>query len=256
MVVSANQPIDQLDVRSRRYVVVSQSLAETLEASPLVGSELRLDGEPYQIAGIVKDYRMDPNDRFFQRKQALLVHQLIPSDSVTTAVIRSQPGALSRSIPFVRTKWAEAAGPEAPFQPESWHDPYEAFEGSVSLISSTSLIALLIAGLGLFSLSTLAITRRAHEVSIRKICGATPLNIVRLVVKEFLILVLMATLLAWPLGHIASINLLNRLFSPQAVGVGLFARTGVVVLLLTLVSVGFQAYRAAQTNPAQNLRLE
>lgn len=61
---------------------------------------------------------------------------------------------------------------------------------------------------------------------------------------------------AWPLGHIASINLLNRLFSPQAVGVGLFARMGIVVLLLTLASVGFQAYRAAHTNPAQNLRLE
>ena len=120
----------------------------------------------------------------------------------------------------------------------------------------SSLLSILIACLGLFGLSVHAAEQRIKEVGIRKALGATVSGIARLLTGDFLKLVLLSNLFAWPVAYYLMSRWLDNFAYHTSLSLWLFALAGGMTLSIALVTVGFHAVKAAAADPVKSLRHE
>ncbi|MCY3871703.1 MAG: hypothetical protein OXG87_19310, partial [Gemmatimonadetes bacterium] len=124
------------------------------------------------------------------------------------------------------------------------------------LLTLFSLIAITMACLGLFGLASFAIQQRTKEIGIRRIFGATITNIVILFSKEYMKLVSIASLIAWPVAYYA-IDIWLQDFSYRITpGITSFTLSTIAALAIALITVGIQSYWATRTNPVDLIRYE
>jgi putative ABC transport system permease protein len=110
--------------------------------------------------------------------------------------------------------------------------------------------------MGLFGLATLTVVRRTREIGIRKVLGASVSSVVRLLSKEFLVLVIIAALIAFPLGWWAMNKWLEDFAYRIHIEWWVFPVAGIAALVIALLTVSFQAIKAALANPVKSLRTE
>ena len=118
------------------------------------------------------------------------------------------------------------------------------------------LFAIIIACLGAFGLTALAVSLRTKEVGIRKALGASVSSIVSLFVREFVLLVAVATVIAWPVAYYAMDRWLQDFAYRIELGISTFALSGVLMLAVVLATVSLQTVKAARANPVDALRYE
>ncbi len=119
-----------------------------------------------------------------------------------------------------------------------------------------SLLAIAIACLGLLGLATFAIQQRTKEIGIRKVLGASVLSLSRLLSSEFLKLVLLANLIAWPLAYFVMNRWLRNFAYRTSISLELFLFSGILALVIAMLTVSYQSVRAARANPVNSLRNE
>ncbi len=124
------------------------------------------------------------------------------------------------------------------------------------IIRYATWFTIFIACLGAFGLTALAVARRTKEIGIRKVLGASVPSIVSLFIREFILLVAVATVIAWPVAYYAMDRWLQDFAYRIDPGVGTFVLGGVLTLAIVLLTVGSQAMRAARANPVDALRYE
>jgi len=124
------------------------------------------------------------------------------------------------------------------------------------IFSAFALIAIIIAGLGLFGLSAFVIEQRTKEIGIRKVLGASVQNVLLLVSKDFLLLVGIAFLISVPVTWWAMHNWLQDFAYRINIKWWVFILAGLVAILISIVTISFQAVKAAITNPVKSLRSE
>ena len=117
-------------------------------------------------------------------------------------------------------------------------------------------MAVVIASLGLLGLMAFTINKRTKEIGIRKILGANNLKVMVLLVREFLMLVMLANIIAWPLGWYAMQKWLENFAYKTNIGVEVFILTACLSLVTAIVTIGFQVLKAARANPVASLRYE
>jgi putative ABC transport system permease protein len=125
-----------------------------------------------------------------------------------------------------------------------------------SLFKIFSVLAMLISCLGLWGLITFAAQQRVKEIGIRKILGATVPNLVSMLAKDFIILVGIAIVIAVPLAYMGINKWLQDFAFRINIGWTAFVIAGVAAILIALITVSFQAIRAAIANPVKSLRTE
>jgi putative ABC transport system permease protein len=119
-----------------------------------------------------------------------------------------------------------------------------------------AVLAILISCLGLFGLAAFTAQKRRKEIGIRKVVGASSARIVYLLNKEFLVLVGVAILIAFPLVWLGMHKWLDGFVYRATVGYGVFVVTAVAAMAITLLTIGYQSLKAAWANPADSLRTE
>ncbi len=117
-------------------------------------------------------------------------------------------------------------------------------------------ICLLISCLGLFALASFNIGQRTKEIGIRRALGASLAGVVMLLGRRFVMWVLLANALAWPLTYLAMRQWLESFAYRTPIGIGVFLLAGASVLFVALMTVGVQSVRAARANPVESLRYE
>lgn len=163
------------------------------------------------------------------------------------------------ALSFVRSKW-EKSFPEEPFEyqflDDHFAEVYRADAQVSKIVGALAVLAIIISCLGLFGLASYSAEKRIKEVGIRKVMGASVQNIVSLLSVDFLKLVLIANLVAWP----AAWFLLNKWLQDFAYRVNIswwvFLLAGITAIVIALVTVSFQAIKAAIANPVKSLRTE
>ena len=159
----------------------------------------------------------------------------------------------------LRKKWAEIA-PDQPFDyfflDESFDRQYRAEEKLGLVFSNFTLLAILVASLGLFGLASFTAEQRTKEIGIRKALGATVSSIMILLIKEFTRWVFLANIIAWPIAYVAMNHWLQNFAYRIDIGLGRFILAGVLALAIALLTVGYQAIKAAKANPVEALRYE
>jgi putative ABC transport system permease protein len=133
---------------------------------------------------------------------------------------------------------------------------YALLEGILKATNYVALLTIFIAAMGLFGLIALYTRQRVKEIGIRKVLGATPASIVRLLSRNFLILVTIALLIAAPMAWLAMHRWLQDFAYRITIEWWMLAGAGLIALFIALVTVAFHAVRAALANPVESLRSE
>ena len=133
---------------------------------------------------------------------------------------------------------------------------YRAEERVGKIFALFTFLGLFIACLGLLALASYAAERRTKEIGIRKVLGASVGSIVGLLSREFLLLVAIANLIAWPVAYYATSKWLQNFAYRIQIGWGTFILAGILALLIALITVSFQAVKTALANPVDTLRYE
>ncbi len=178
--------------------------------------------------------------------------------------IHAEPGRMPEVVRAVEAVWHRVA-PTVPirtgFVDEAIARQYDADAQRGQIFAAFSVLAILIACLGLFGLAAFSAERRTKEIGMRKVLGASVLDIVRLLVWQFSRPVLVANLIAWPVGYyimstwLAGFRHAIDLTSPLFL-VGIFGGAAVLALAIAWLTTAGHAYRVARANPSRALRVE
>ena len=208
-----------------------------------------------KIIGVVDDFHL----RSLHYALPPLIIFLDAASLNSDFLVRIRPERISETLAFMAEKWQTIAG-DAPFDyvflDENFDRLYREEERWGTIVQYASFFALFVACLGVLGLTSLAITRRTKEIGIRKVLGASNHHIVALLSREFVVLILLANLIAWPIAHYGVEHWLRDFAYRIDAGMGLFLLGGLLVFLTALLTIGVQALKAAQRNPVHALRYE
>ena len=174
-------------------------------------------------------------------------------------VVKVEPGQMAAALETLEYTWNQF-DPSHPFEysflDERLAALYRADARLGKLLGLFALLAIAIACLGLLGLAAYAAEQRTREIGIRKVLGASVVNIVLLLSKEFTWLVLAANLAAWPLAYILMRGWLREFAYRIDIGLEIFLLGGGVALVIAWLTVSLQAIKAALANPIESLRCE
>jgi putative ABC transport system permease protein len=208
---------------------------------------------PYHIIGVVKDF----NFSSMHDKVGPLIIEL--SENYGRIAMRISTKNIPSLISQVENKWNSMA-PGQPFSysflDTEFNDLYNADQRTGKLFISFAVFAIFIACLGLFGLVTYAAEQRIKEIGIRKVLGANISGIVAMLSKDFVKLVLIASVIAFPVAWWAMSKWLQSFAYRVNISWRVFVLAGLLTITIALVTVCFQAIKAALANPVKSLRTE
>jgi hypothetical protein len=234
--------------------VINQAAARIMGMESPVGERLSFGGREGHIIGVVRDFH------FESLRSAIEPLVLLHSTSgYSTILVRVAAGQATRMVPAIGEVWRQVV-PEYPFDYSFLSDDFDRIYLSEARMSDIMTgfagFALFIACLGLFGLAAHAAERRTREIGIRKALGATEFGTILLLCREFLLLVGVAVLIAWPVTGWIMDRWLDDFAYRTALRPEIFILAGGVALVIALLTVSSQAWRAARTNPVDALRYE
>jgi putative ABC transport system permease protein len=241
-------------------IVINETVARLLEwESPLrkkikwVGRSIT--GVEYSVIGVVKDFHP-----FSLHSQIPPLVFLIVENSYRFVSVKIKKGGnIPETIKFLENKWREFASAypfEYGFLDENFNRLYAA-DVKVSQFAGTfTFLATVIACLGLFGLASLMTEQRTKEVGIRKVLGASMSSIVSLLSNDFLKLVALANIIAWPIAYYVMNRWLQNFAYRIDISWWVFVLAGGLALVIALLTVSTQAIKAALANPVEALRYE
>ena len=173
--------------------------------------------------------------------------------------LKIQSKNILKTIEFLDKTWQRFV-PNRPFtfwfMDDQLNTMYQKEVRLGQVLHAFTILAIFIACLGLFALSAYTAEQRTKEIGIRKVLGATVLNIVLLLSKDFVKLILIANLIVWPVAYYAAQRWLENFAYRIDFGIGVFLLSGVLMLMIALCTVSYQAIRVAVSNPVDTLRDE
>ena len=248
-------------------VILNQTAAAQFRLKNPVGKKIRdyapnPDGSinknkmaSYKVIGVVKDF----NYRSMHQKIGPLALFLGRDSQASAIAFRIKPGSSTKALARLKKIWKNFA-PNQPlnytFMNQRFDEFYRADMRVKALMLAFSILAILIACLGLLGLSAYSVERRTKEIGIRKVMGAGVGNIVRLISWEFLKLVTISFVIAVPVAWYIMRVWLRDFAYRTDMGTGVFIVAGIGSLLVALITVSWQSIRAALMNPVDALRSE
>lgn len=239
-------------------VIISQSVARAMELDNPVGTSVKVyneDGNSSNstIVGVVQDLQ-------FNLKREPLPIIILPGNKYLGMVnIKLNEFDRAETVLRVSKAWEEL-DPNRPFQYSVLEDQiqanYEKEKKFGKVIQFFSWVAMLIAGLGLFSLSTFTILQKYKEVGIKKVLGASVLTLLAGFLKTYFSLIAIAACVAIPVAYWLMDSWLSEFANHIQLGVGVFITGIAISLLIVLLTIGYQSVKAALANPVDILRNE
>ncbi len=206
------------------------------------------------IIGVVKDFHF----RSLHNRIEPLVLAIAPG-WFTDSYIRIRPTNVPRTLAFIEKTFKDTAPGfplEYTFLDEAISRLYRTEMQIGALVRSATALAVFISCLGLFGLASFTAEQRTREIGIRKVLGASAAGITSLLTGEFAKWVLVANLVAWPVSYLVMRNWLKTFAYRINLGLEVFLLSGALACAVALLSVGFQAVRAARANPVASIKYE
>jgi len=174
-------------------------------------------------------------------------------------MIKFQSNDLKHTIAKIETQWHKSftGNPFHYFFLDEYFNSYYESEAQFrDMFSVFSLLAIIIGCLGLFGLSSFTVMQKTKEIAIRKVLGSSVINIVRLLSKEFLFLVLLATIITWPPVYYLMGQWLDNYPYRVDLNLGSFIASGVAVLAIAFFTISYHTFKSARANPVDALNCE
>jgi len=238
--------------RTSAYVINEKAVKEMGISEP-VGKEFEAYGFKGQIVGVAEDYNFkslhtEIAPMFFQ-VNPIYLNEIIVRGNVINPAMLSHIENVWKTFVFEYPL-------EFSFVSNQVIDLYESEQNLVNTLKVFSLIAIIIACMGLFSLTVLSMSKRTKEIGIRKVNGARVSEILAMLNKDFVKWVAIAFVIACPIAYYAMNKWLENFAYKTTLNWWIFALAGALALGIALLTVSFQSYKAAMRNPVEALRYE
>ena len=245
-------PGNQAD--KNNVVLNEEAIKELNIHKPFIGQRFTFKGKQGQIIGVVDDFKYKS---LHDKTGPLVVFQ--NPGWYNLFMVRVAPGSASQAITTLQNTWKKFL-PGSPidynFLDDTFNELYKADQQASALILVFAIIAVAISCLGLFGLAAFTTEQRSKEIGIRKVLGASVAGIAQLLTKDFLKLVFAAIIIATPLARFAMNKWLQDFAYRIHIGWWMFLTAGLLAVIIALITISFQAIKAAIANPVQSLRTE
>ncbi len=235
--------------------IVNEELVRIMGVDDPVGRWFRFQGYRGEIVGVLKNFHFQSA----RSKIEPIAINLDHPERFNYIMIRLSDTNPQGAVQAMRDIW-ERTIPDYPLTFEYADENVKEMYGSELRMSRLfkyfTILATLIAALGLYGLSSFIAERRTREIGIRKIMGSSVSRVVLLLSTEFIYLVLIAAVIGFPLSYLYLNNWLKDFPYRIDIGAGVFLIVGFAALLISLLTVSFQSYRAAVINPANAIKRE
>ena len=253
---ATDEKLLQPDGESEYAFILNESAVKNLGWTPAeaIGKRLELQSQHGIIKGVAQDFHFAP------------LHEAIGPlviflDDVRWGkiLVKINGQDVAGTLAGLETTWKQLA-PHRPFTYNFLDEEYGKLYGAEQRIGQTfatfAFLAILLACLGLFGLAAFTTTQRAKEIGVRKVLGASVPNILTLISKDFLKLVALANIIAWPLAWYAMHRWLEDFAYRITINPGLFILAGLAALIIAFATISFQALKVAVANPVKALKQE
>jgi len=241
-------------------IIINETAASMLGYPDPVGKKLYylLDNQANSVKGF-KIIGVAKNFNFESMRQRIGPLCFLLGNSSWSTAFRIKPENAQPVVDEINHKWKSLAT-GTPFSyhflDESFNNMYRAEQQVGRVAIAFAIIAVIIACLGLFGLATYMAEQRTKEIGVRKVLGATVNNIVLMLSRDFLVLIIIAALIAFPVAWWAMYNWLQDFEYRISIGWWIFILSGCIAIIVALFTISFQAVRAALSNPVRSLRTE
>lgn len=249
----AGRNFDQTIASDQEATIVNEQMVRDLNLEEPIGQRISRSGQILEIIGVVKDFRFDN----MKQKIEPLALKLGKSNSIFSVKTNTtdMPGLLAS----LEEKWSQQAPNLAfryAFMDDSFAQMYDNVRRVKLIFTTFSILAILVASLGLFALSAFMVEQRTKEVSIRKVLGASIYGIFRMQTQNFLLLIFISLVIATPIAYYLMENWLQDYEYKINMGWQSFVFSGALAMVIALFTVSFHALKSARTNPVNNLKGE
>jgi putative ABC transport system permease protein len=232
--------------------IINESLAKKFPGQNLIGTKLP-GYDKLTIIGIVRDFH-------YSSLKDIIEPGIISYDNTGNHLLaRPSSGQSAAMVQFIRETWKKLI-PDFPCNIESVHERFEWYhrenQNYAKLIGSCCIISLFLSMMGLFAISFSSVRKRSKETGIRKINGATILQVMSLLNKDFIRWVVIAFIVAVPVAFFIMHRWLQNFAYKTQLSWWIFASAGIIALGIALITVSWQSYNAAAKNPVDSLRYE
>jgi putative ABC transport system permease protein len=205
------------------------------------------------VIGVVKNY----HHKILRDKIEAVIYS--SPGRISFLSLRIQGGQIGPAVSLIEKKWKDLL-PGQPFEyfflDSAFNDQYKSDKRFGQVFGLAAILAILISCLGLFGLASFTAERRTREIGIRKVFGASVLEVTAMLSREFAKWVLLANLIAWPVTYAVMSKWLQGFAYKTTVGLWTLGISSVLSLIIALLTVCWQAVKAALANPVDSLRYE
>lgn len=236
-------------------IILNQMAAKAFgwTAAEAIGKQIEVnESQNGQVIGVTEDFHFKS---LHDPIQPLVT--VVPRTRMEYFLLRIETADIPAAIASIQADW-EAIAPELPFNfsfvNEAVEQRYQADERFLKLIGIFSTLAILLACMGLYGLIATMVEYRVREIGVRKVLGASIWQISTLLARQFLLLLVLANVLAIPIAIWAGREWLNGFTYHTPIGWPVFMASAVLIIILALISIGHQTLKAAMGNPVQALK--
>lgn len=237
-------------------VVINEKAEEIIGFKDPIGQILTVDGLKLTIIGVVKDFHFKS---LHTKIEPLIIVSIPPIMIGGTCYVRMKPDGFTSIVESIRKIYrSHNLGYPLDFRfvEDDYNNLYRSEQRMSKIFDYFSFLAIIISCLGLIGLSKFMTEHRTKEIGIRKANGAKPIEIFSLLSKEYVLLIIISFLIASPIAWYGMNKWLQNFAYRTNMSWWLFALAGIIVMVITMLTVGFQSYRAASKNPVEALRYE
>lgn len=234
--------------------LINEAARDIMRMKEPVGQELSTWEIPGKIIGVVKDHHFAS---LYQPIEPMVI-RLAP-DELAMLIVRTKAGRTQEALTHieqVKTQLAPSYPFEFDFMDEAYEELYRSEIVTGTLAKYFAAVAILVSCLGLLGLAAFTTARRNKEISIRKVLGASVGNLVMLLTKDFTILVLIAIGIALPIGAYFMSQWLDNFTYHIPLSPVIFVVAGLAAVLIAWITISYQAFKSAGSNPMKHLRSE
>jgi putative ABC transport system permease protein len=239
----------------QRPLILNEAAVKSLGWKPdkAIGKTLQFQGNNSIVKGVVKDFH------FSSMHEAISPFVIFLSSNTRNLLVKLSDNQLPQTLQFMKEKWNMLA-PHRPFGYEFLDDEfnklYSAETRTGELFYVFALLAIALACLGLFGLAAFAAQQRTKEIGIRKVLGASVINITTLLSGDFIQLVVVSIVVASPIAWYVMNKWLQDFAYRISITWWVFVFAGAIAVVIALATISYQAIKAAIANPVKSLRTE
>lgn len=234
--------------------LVNEEVVRIMGMESVAGQRFSFMGKEGNIVGVMKNFHFQSVER---KIEPLAIDLRL--DNSNYMLVRLQAGDPTGAVENIRASWEKIVQNypfDYDFVDQRIEDIYSNWEDLSVLVKYATGLAIFIACLGLFGLASFTAEQRTKEIGVRKVLGASVQNIVLLMSKEFTKWILVANIIAWPISYFVMTNWLQSFDYRITIRIWTFVFSALLTLIIALMTVSYQSFKAAWTNPMDALTYE